>query len=64
MNTDKDGCASCIKANYYKMGGANFLGHPGDGLKATCIIEIYDTEGDIRIISEQRQEGQCSEPKP
>ena len=20
-NADKDGCASCIKANYYKMGG-------------------------------------------
>jgi hypothetical protein len=42
-NTDKDGCASCIKANYYKM-GANFLMHSHDGRKATCIIEIYEQQ--------------------
>jgi hypothetical protein len=45
-NTDKDGCASCIKANYYKMGGANFLKHSHDGRKATCIIEIYEDRQD------------------
>lgn len=41
-NTDTEGCASCIKANYYKMGGANFIGHTNDGLKATCVIETMD----------------------
>lgn len=25
-NTDKDGNAACIKANYFKMGGGKFLG--------------------------------------
>lgn len=44
-NTDKDGCATTIKANYYKMGGgANFLEHSNDGFKATCIIEIYEED--------------------
>lgn len=41
-NTDKEGCASCIKAGYYKMGRANFIGHTNDGLKATCVIETMD----------------------
>lgn len=41
-NTDTEGCASCIKANYYKMGVANFIGHTNDGLKATCVIETMD----------------------
>lgn len=40
LNTDKEGCCSCLKAGYYKMGGANFLGHSNDGFKATCIMEI------------------------
>ena len=44
LNADKDGCAPTIKAGYYKMGGANFLGHPDDGLKAMCIIEVYEDE--------------------
>lgn len=39
LNTDKDGCCSCLKANYYKMGGVNFLSHTNDGFKATCIME-------------------------
>lgn len=39
LNTDKDGCCSCLKAGYFKMGGANFLGHTNDGFKATCIME-------------------------
>lgn len=47
INTDRGGAASCIKANYYKMGRANFLGHQNDGLKATAIIEIYDEEMDM-----------------
>lgn len=51
LNTDKDGCASCIKAQYYNMGGANFLGHTNDGFKATCVMEVYE-EGDIRAIEE------------
>ena len=52
-NTDKDGCANTLKANYYKMGGANFLGHTNDGFKATCIIEVYveqEVEGDTPTI--------------
>lgn len=60
-NTDKDGCALTIKAGYFKMGAANFLRHSDDVFKATCIIEIYETEGDIRAISEQRQEGESGQ---
>ena len=40
LNTDKDGNCSCLKANYHKMGGVNFLRHSNDGFKATCIMEI------------------------
>lgn len=40
LNTDTEGNCSCLKANYYKMGGANFLGHTKDGFKATCIMEM------------------------
>ena len=40
LNTDVDGNCSCLKANYYKMGGANFIGHTSDGFKATCVMEI------------------------
>ena len=39
LNTDTEGNCSCLKANYYKMGGANFIGHTKDGFKATCIME-------------------------
>lgn len=37
INTTADGCASCLKAGYYKMGGANFLQHTNDGFKATAV---------------------------
>ena len=40
INTDKEGNCSCLKANYHKMGGVNFLSHTNDGFKATCIMEI------------------------
>ncbi len=53
-NVDKDGCASTLKANYYKMGVANFLGHTNDGFKATCIIEVYverETERDCEKVA-------------
>lgn len=47
LNTDEDGCCRCLKANYYKMGLANFtrelLGKK-DGFIATAIIEIRDEE--------------------
>jgi hypothetical protein len=42
-NTDADGNSRCIKADYYKMGVANFLKHPNDGFTATCVIE-YEVE--------------------
>lgn len=37
MNITEDGCAYCIKADYYKMGYANFMNHTKDGFKATGI---------------------------
>ena len=47
LNTDEGGCCRCLKANYYKMGLANFtrelLGKK-DGFIATAIIEIRDEE--------------------
>lgn len=42
LNTDIEGNCSCLKANYYKMGGANFLGHTKDGFKATCVMETTE----------------------
>lgn len=45
LNTDIEGNCSCIKANYYKMGGANFIGHTKDGFKATCIMEVNEPIG-------------------
>lgn len=44
LNTDVKGNCACIKANYYKMGGANFIGHSKDGFKATCIMEIIERD--------------------
>lgn len=40
LNTDNDGNCSCLKANYYKMGLANFIRRSDDGFKATCIMEF------------------------
>ena len=52
LNTDKDGNSLCLKANYFKMGGANFVGHTNDGLRATCIMEeIKDTDTTICLNS-------------
>lgn len=44
INGDKDDNCACIKANYYKMGRANFIGHQCDGLKATAIAEITNKQ--------------------
>jgi len=40
LNITDDGCAYCIKADYYKMGYANFMNHTKDGFKATGIKVI------------------------
>ena len=45
LNLGIDGSARCIKANYGKMGLANFLNHGKDGFGATCVLE-YETEKD------------------
>lgn len=44
LNTDIEGNCSCLKANYYKMGGANFIGHTKDGFKATCVMEVIERD--------------------
>ena len=44
LNTDVDGNCFCLKANYYKMGGANFIGHTSDGFKATCVMEVIERD--------------------
>ena len=38
-----------LKANYYKMGVANFVYHKGcgDGFLAPCVIEISNERADI-----------------
>lgn len=48
INTDIEGNARCIKADYYKMGLTNFMraiwgGHK-DGFIATGIVEIEDED--------------------
>jgi hypothetical protein len=46
INTDDEGNARCIKADYYKMGLTNFMrqiwGGKNDGFIATGVIEIED----------------------
>lgn len=49
-NTDVEGNASCLKANYYKMAAANFISHTKDEFKATCVIE----EDEPQIVSYTR----------
>ena len=48
INTDGDGNARCIKADYYKMGLTNFMrsiwGGKNDGFIATGVIEIEDED--------------------
>lgn len=41
INLDKDDCARCLRAGYYKFGCANFMEHTHDGFCATGVIE-YD----------------------
>ena len=43
INTDNEGNAICIKANYFKMGMKNFIPQVG-GMKyaATSILEVYE----------------------
>ena len=45
-NLDKNKCARCIRAGYYKMGVGNFLYHPNDGFNAPCVMifEIDEEE--------------------
>lgn len=47
-NTDKHGCAVCIKANYKGMSGANFKPQVGGGkYAATGVMEIvYEEDRD------------------
>ena len=44
INTDSEGNARCIKADYYKMGRTNFMraiwGGKKDGFIATGVLEI------------------------
>ena len=40
-----------IVAMTLDRGGANFIKHT-NGFRATCIIEVYETNGDIRTIEE------------
>lgn len=48
INTDIEGNARCIKADYYKMGLTNFMravwGGKNDGFIATGIVEVEDEE--------------------
>lgn len=48
INTDVEGNARCIKADYYKMGLTNFMraiwGGQKDGFIATGIVEIEDED--------------------
>lgn len=41
-NGDRGGVSKTIKANYYKMGRANFLDHLKDGLIATAVYIEYE----------------------
>ena len=48
INLGKGGEARCIKANYGKMGLANFLNHGEDGFGATCILSYEEENPDNR----------------
>lgn len=51
INTDNEGNAICIKANYFKMGRKNFVPQVG-GMKyaATSVLEIeYDGIQDLSV---------------
>lgn len=53
LNPYKDGTCRTIKAQYHQSSRANFIRQ--DGLGATGVIEIYETNGDIWTIEEQGQ---------
>ena len=42
VNAAMGGVSRTIKADYYKMGVANFLFHPKDGYAATVILVKYE----------------------
>lgn len=47
-NTDSDGCAVCIKSNYFKMGVKNFQPQVGGGkYAASGVMEIVYEEESI-----------------
>lgn len=50
INTDTEGNARCIKADYYKMGVTNFMraiwGGKTDGFVATGVMEIVYESND------------------
>ena len=48
-NIDSEGCAVCIKSNYYKMGSKNFQFQIGGGkYAATGVMEIvYEDNKDV-----------------
>lgn len=49
-NTDFDGCAVCIKSNYYKMGCVNFQPQLGGGkYAATGVMEIIYEEDSFTL---------------
>jgi hypothetical protein len=46
-NVDVNGCAVCLKSNYYKMGIVNFLPQIGGGkYAATGVMEIVYEQAD------------------
>ena len=45
INTTAEGLASCLKSDYCKMGGANFLHHTNDGFKATAVKVTSNQRG-------------------
>lgn len=44
-NVDVNGCAICIKSNYYKMGCTNFQPQVGGGNREPMIMEIIYEDG-------------------
>ena len=51
FNTDTQGNSLTLKANYYKMSIANFIGHKNDGFKATGIMEQQVQKSRIRRLT-------------
>lgn len=49
INIDKNGCALCITKHYYKEGWQNFLPNTTSQIKATGVIEIYESEENRKL---------------